>query len=67
MTPVAAVLREQANAPFNSFITEHYMEITHVLGLEIQRALRGQQTAAQALTAAEDAVRALQRSLPGQR
>lgn len=59
MTPVAAVLREQANSPFDSFISKNYMAVTLVIGREIQRALRGEQTASQALTAAEDAVRPL--------
>ncbi len=58
-TPVAAVLREQANAPFDSFVTMDYMEVTLAIGREIQKALRGEQTASQALTAAEDAVRPL--------
>ncbi len=59
MTPVAAILREQANAPFDSFITKNYMAVTLEIGREIQRALRGEQTAAQALTAAEAAIQPL--------
>ena len=59
MTPLAAVLREQANAPFDSFVSMNYMAVTQVIGREIQKALHGQQTASQALTAAEDAVRPL--------
>jgi multiple sugar transport system substrate-binding protein len=59
MTPVAAVLREQANAPFDSFVSMNYMPVTLTIGSEIQKALRGEQTASQALTAAKDAVRPL--------
>lgn len=58
-TPVAAAIREQANAPFASFVTDNFMAVTDVIGLEIQRALRGEQTAAQALTVAEEAIRPL--------
>ena len=58
-TPVAAVLREQADAPFDSFVTLNYMAVTLAIGREIQKALRGEQTASQALTVAEDAVRPL--------
>ena len=59
MTPIAAVLREQANAPFESFISRNYMAVTLAIGQQIQKALRGEQTASQALTAAEEAVRPL--------
>lgn len=59
VNPVAAVLREQANSPFDSFITKNYMAITLEIGREIQRALRNEQTAAQALTTADEAIRPL--------
>jgi multiple sugar transport system substrate-binding protein len=59
MTPVAAVMREQANSPFDSFITPNYMAVTMAIGVEIRKALRGEQTAAQALTAVDAAVRPL--------
>jgi multiple sugar transport system substrate-binding protein len=59
LNPVAAVLREQANAPFESFVTPNYMAITDAIGREIQKALRGEQSASQALTAAKSAIQPL--------
>ncbi len=59
MTPVAAILREQANSPFDSFVSKNYMAVTLEIGQQIQRALRGEQTATQALTAADLAIRPL--------
>lgn len=58
-TPVAAVLRQQAELPFDSFVTRNYMEITLEIGREIQKALRGEQTASQALSTATEAIRPL--------
>lgn len=54
--PVAAVLLEQANAPFDSFVTPNYLAITDAIGREIQKALRGEQSASQALAAAKTAI-----------
>ncbi len=59
LNPVAAVLREQANTPFDSFVTPNYMAMTDAIGREIQKALRGEQSASQALTAAKSAIRPL--------
>lgn len=57
--PVAAVLLEQAKSPFDSFVTRNFMPITNTIGIEIQHALAGQQTAAAALTAATAAIQPL--------
>ncbi|HET9662385.1 MAG TPA: extracellular solute-binding protein [Thermomicrobiales bacterium] len=57
--PVAAVLLEQATSPFDSFITPNYLAITDAIGREIQQALRGEQTASQALTTAKSAIQPL--------
>ena len=54
--PLAAVALEQAKVPFDSFITPNYLAITNAIGREIQKALAGQQTAAQALAAAKSAI-----------
>ena len=59
VNPVAAVLREQANAPFDSFMTPNYLAITDAIGREIQKALAGEQSASQALTAAKSAIQPL--------
>lgn len=57
--PMAAVLLEQAESPFDNFITPNYLHITNLIGREIQHALHGQQTAAQALQAAKVAIQPL--------
>jgi multiple sugar transport system substrate-binding protein len=57
--PVAAVLLEQAASPFDSFVTPNYLAITDAIGREIQKALRGEQTASQALSSAKSAVQPL--------
>jgi multiple sugar transport system substrate-binding protein len=57
--PIAAVLLEQAKSPFDSFITPNYLAITDAIGREIQKALRGEQTASQALAAAKSEIEPL--------
>ncbi len=54
--PHAAVVLEQASHPYNSFVAPHYTAITSALGTAIQRALRGQATAREALASAAAAV-----------
>jgi multiple sugar transport system substrate-binding protein len=57
-TNAAAVL-EQAKHPFNSFLTPDYEAVTQALGLEIQKALAGEKTAAVALNDGAGAVKAI--------
>lgn len=52
----AAVVLEQAQHPYESFVTPDYNQVTQVLGSEIQKALQGEQTAAETLQIASDAV-----------
>jgi multiple sugar transport system substrate-binding protein len=52
----AAVVLEQARNPYESFVTPDYNQVTQVLGSEIQKALQGEQTAAETLQIASDAV-----------
>jgi multiple sugar transport system substrate-binding protein len=62
--PHAAVALEQAKHPYDSFLTPDYAAITSALGVEIQRALTGEKTAAQALADAESMVTAIIQSRP---
>lgn len=57
--PVAAVVLEQVKSPFDSFVTPNYLAITDAIGREIQKALRGEQSGAQALTAAKATIQPL--------
>jgi multiple sugar transport system substrate-binding protein len=57
--PYAATLLAQAQHPYNSFLSPDYDAITTALGTEIQLALAGAKTAAQALSDASDAVSAI--------
>jgi multiple sugar transport system substrate-binding protein len=52
----AAVVLEQANYPYDSFVTPDYNEVTTSIGVEIQKALAGSQTAADAIKNASDQV-----------
>ena len=54
--PNAAVVLEQAQHPYDSFVTPDYTEVTLAIGTEIQRALQGEKTAEQALQDASDQV-----------
>ncbi len=55
----AAVVLEQAQSPYESFVTPDYNQITQVIGSEIQKALQGEQTAAETLQVASEAVAAI--------
>lgn len=57
--PNAAVVLEQAKNPYDSFITADYNEVTIAVGSEVQQALQGSKTPAEALSAASDAVTAI--------
>ncbi len=52
----AKVILEQAQAPYDSFVTPDYNEVTTAISTEIQKALQGQQTAAAAIKAASETV-----------
>lgn len=55
----AATVLEQAQHPYDSFVTPDYNEVTQALGTEIQKALAGEQDAAATLQAASDLVTAI--------
>ncbi|MFN8491112.1 MAG: extracellular solute-binding protein [Caldilineaceae bacterium] len=55
--PNAAVVLEQAKHPYDSFVTPDYNAVTTAIGVEIQKALGGSQSAAAALKNASDQVR----------
>lgn len=55
--PNAQAVLEQRNGPCNSFITPDYTQITQAVGSEVQAALQGNKTAAQAMTDADKSVR----------
>ena len=55
----AAVVLEQAQSPYESFVTPDYNQITQVIGSEIQKALQGEQTAAETMQIASEAVAAI--------
>ncbi len=57
--PVAAIVLDQADSPFDSFVTPNYMAITDLIGREIQKALRLEQSAAQALRSAKSSIQPL--------
>ncbi len=52
----AAVVLEQAKAPYDSFVTPDYNEVTDTMGREIQKALQGSQSAAETMAACEQLV-----------
>lgn len=52
----AAVVLEQAQHPYDSYVTPDYNAVTTALGVEIQKALSGTQSAADALKNASDQV-----------
>jgi len=54
--PNAASVLEQAKFPYDSFVTPDYNAVTTAIGVEIQKALQGQKTAAEALQDANDQV-----------
>ncbi|WP_029350307.1 extracellular solute-binding protein [Bosea sp. 117] len=57
--PNAAVVLEQAKHPYNSFVTPDFNQVTQAVGTEVQKALQGQKTAAQAIADASDLVTAI--------
>jgi len=57
--PNAAVVLEQAKHPYDSFVTADYNQVTVAIGTEVQKALQGNKTAAQAIADAQDAVTAI--------
>lgn len=54
--PNAAVVLEQAKNPYDSFITPDYNAVTTAIGVEIQKALAGSQSAADTIKNAYDQV-----------
>ncbi len=52
----AAVVLEQATHPYDSFVTPDYNAVTTAIGTEIQKALAGSQSAADAIKTASDNV-----------
>lgn len=57
--PNAAVVLEQAKHPYDSFVTADYNEVTVAVGTQVQQALQGQKTAAQAIADAHESVTAI--------
>jgi len=57
--PNAKVVLDQANAPYDSFVTPDYNEVTQAIGTEIQKALRKEVSAADAIKSASDLVAAI--------
>jgi multiple sugar transport system substrate-binding protein len=43
--PMAAVVLEQAKFPYDSYVTPDYNAVTTAIGVEIQKALAGSQSA----------------------
>lgn len=54
--PNAAVTLEQAQHPYDSFVTPDYNQVTVAIGTEIQKALQGGKTPEEALSDASDQV-----------
>ena len=50
---------EQAKHPYDSFVTADYNQVTVAVGTEVQKALQGNKTAAQAIADAHEAVTAI--------
>lgn len=57
--PNAATVLEQAQHPYDSFITPDYNQVSTAIGTEVQQALQGTKTAAQAIADAQDQVAAI--------
>jgi multiple sugar transport system substrate-binding protein len=55
----AKVVLEQAQHPYDSFVTPDYNEVTIAISTEIQKALQGQQDAATTVKNASEAVKAI--------
>lgn len=54
--PNAAIVLEQAKNPYDSYVTPDYNAVTTAIGVEIQKALSGTQSAADAIQNASDQV-----------
>jgi multiple sugar transport system substrate-binding protein len=57
--PNAASVLEQAKNPYDSFVTPDYNQVTQAIGTEVAKALAGQQSAKDAMAAANDSVTAI--------
>jgi multiple sugar transport system substrate-binding protein len=57
--PNAEVILEQRKYPCNSFLTPDYTQVTQAIGSEVQAALQGNKTAAQAIADSSESVRAI--------
>ena len=57
--PNAAVVLEQANLPYDSYVTPDYNEVTVALGTEINKALAGKSSAKDAIAEAANLVAAI--------
>lgn len=57
--PNAQVILEQRKSPCNSFLTPDYSQVTQAIGSEVQAALQGKKTPAQAISDSEHAVRSI--------
>jgi multiple sugar transport system substrate-binding protein len=57
--PNAAVVLEQAKYPYDSYVTPDYNEVTTAIGVQIQKALSGSQSAADSIKNASDQVAAI--------
>lgn len=57
--PNAQVILEQRKSPVNSFLTPDYTQVTQAAGSEVQAALQGTKTAAQAIADAEKSVQSI--------
>ena len=58
----AQTVLAQSQHPYDSFVTPDYNQVTQALGTEIQKALKGDSTAAQAIKDASDQVTAIVKS-----
>jgi multiple sugar transport system substrate-binding protein len=61
----AATVLEQAQHPYDSFVTPDYNQVTQALGTEIQKALAGQQDAATTIANGADQVAAIVKQRTG--
>lgn len=55
----APVILEQAKAPYDSFVTPDYIQVTQAIGTELQKVIRKEKTAAQGIADASDQVTAI--------
>jgi len=57
--PIAKVVLDQAQHPYDSFVTADYTQVSQAIGTEVQKALQGQKTAVEAITEAHELVTAI--------